>query len=362
MRHRFHAICPYFAMFPESFVQKHLIWSKPGDLVLDPFCGRGTAVFQSLLSGRAAIGSDTNPVAVCVSRAKVDPPRRADLYRRLRTLEDRFQPVAVAPERDSVFFQTCFHHKTLEQLLFLRSELRWKHSRTDCFIAAIALGCLHGESHRSQRYFSNRMPRTISTKPAYSVAWWSRFGYEAPLRDVFSILREQIAFRLVSAPAELRGQVAHVDVRRAGTAFDDHIGSVSLVITSPPYLDTTDFAEDQWLRLWLLRGSMTPTRGSAGDDRHRTDESYWTFLTEAWAGIASLLKQGAHVVLRLGGRKLDPKNLEALVSSSLTAGLDQAVHLRQSVSSQIVRGQARAFRPGLSGDRREYDLHFQLVS
>ena len=25
MRHRFHSLCPNFAMFPEQFVQKHLI-------------------------------------------------------------------------------------------------------------------------------------------------------------------------------------------------------------------------------------------------------------------------------------------------------------------------------------------------
>ena len=35
MRHRFHALCPYFAMFPESFVETWIDrLTKPGDLVL----------------------------------------------------------------------------------------------------------------------------------------------------------------------------------------------------------------------------------------------------------------------------------------------------------------------------------------
>src|ERR1043166_3526401 len=82
MRHRFHALCPYFAMFPESFVRKHLVWTKPNDLVFDPFSGRGTTVFESLLHGRHAFGCDVNPVAVCISNAKADPPsHREALYR-----------------------------------------------------------------------------------------------------------------------------------------------------------------------------------------------------------------------------------------------------------------------------------------
>ena len=74
VRHRFHALCPYFAMFPEMLVRKHLVWSKRGDLILDPFSGRGTTVFESLLNDRRAIACDTNPVAVCVSRAKSAAP------------------------------------------------------------------------------------------------------------------------------------------------------------------------------------------------------------------------------------------------------------------------------------------------
>ncbi|MYA91624.1 MAG: site-specific DNA-methyltransferase, partial [Synechococcus sp. SB0663_bin_10] len=47
MRHRFHAICPYFAMFPEAFVKGHLAASPHRGVVFDPFCGRGTTVFQA---------------------------------------------------------------------------------------------------------------------------------------------------------------------------------------------------------------------------------------------------------------------------------------------------------------------------
>ena len=40
MRHRFHSTCPCFAMFPETFVEKHLAATTFAGVVFDPFCGR----------------------------------------------------------------------------------------------------------------------------------------------------------------------------------------------------------------------------------------------------------------------------------------------------------------------------------
>jgi hypothetical protein len=48
---------------------------------------------------------------------------------------------------------------------------------------------------------------------------------------------------------ERRGRVSRVDVRHAAGRFRSFAGEVRSVITSPPYLDTTRFEEDQWLRL-----------------------------------------------------------------------------------------------------------------
>ena len=190
-RHRFHSICPYFAMFPEAFVRRNVLaWSKRGDIVLDPFSGRGTTVFESLLNGRRSLGCDTNPVAVCLSRAKADSPTQEEVLKRLTLLEERSKSFrSQTAETDDEFFRLCFHENTLRQILFLKKKLDWRGDCVDRFISALALGCLHGESHRTELCFSNRMPRTISTKPAYSVRWWRAKKCFAPERDVFPILR-----------------------------------------------------------------------------------------------------------------------------------------------------------------------------
>lgn len=90
MRHRFHSICPYFAMFPETFVAKHLAATTFAGVVFDPFCGRGTTVFESLVRNRAAAGCDIHPVAACISGAKSDPPEMPEVSARLDALEEMF--------------------------------------------------------------------------------------------------------------------------------------------------------------------------------------------------------------------------------------------------------------------------------
>src|SRR5438445_3280993 len=73
--HSMHSMCSYHGMFPARlvhyFVQR---FSKPDDLVLDPFSGRGTTPLQARVEGRRTIGNDLNPLAYVLSRAKSAAP------------------------------------------------------------------------------------------------------------------------------------------------------------------------------------------------------------------------------------------------------------------------------------------------
>src|SRR5579859_1906673 len=123
-RNRLHAICPYFAMFPEQFVQANVSkYSRKADWVFDPFSGRGTTILQSLLMGRNAAGTDINPVAYCISGAKANLPALDNALRRIGQLEAIYihaDQRQLERERRSlpVFFGRAFHHETLRQLLF----------------------------------------------------------------------------------------------------------------------------------------------------------------------------------------------------------------------------------------------------
>lgn len=357
--HPLHSICPYFAMFPPGFVERYVLaFTEPGDVVFDPFSGRGTTIFQSLLLNRRAYGLDINPVAACVSAAKAAPPARNAVFRRILSLRHEFAKCKSIDSPRSEFFQACFSPITLKQVCFLREQLRWSTNTVDRFIAAMALGCLHGEAHKSQFCFSNRMPRTISTKPEYSVRWWREHGYVAPDRDVFSILVSQLDFRLSKGVPTICGEARLGDVRRASATFRKLRGQVKLVVTSPPYLDTTDYGEDQWLRLWFLGGSERPRARIFPDARHASSTSYWSFLRAAWAGLSDLLAPGATIVIRIGGASLSVDDLNRGLMTSLKQGLGCAtLEIVQPLDASEIRNrQTNVFRPGTKGKRLEYDI------
>ncbi|PIU58049.1 MAG: repressor LexA [Deltaproteobacteria bacterium CG07_land_8_20_14_0_80_38_7] len=74
-----HGLHTYPAMFIPQ-VAKRLIqtYSQKGDVVCDIFCGSGTALVESRLSGRNSVGIDLNPFAVFLAKAKtteVDPSK-----------------------------------------------------------------------------------------------------------------------------------------------------------------------------------------------------------------------------------------------------------------------------------------------
>jgi len=181
--------------------------------VCDVFSGRGTTLLQGLLRRRKALAVDINPVAYCVSAAKASVPQLSEVKRHITLLEQRYADsnrVVLEHERQllPVFFRRAFYHTTLFELLFLRSALTWKDAPVHGFIAALVLGSLHGEMDKSQSYFSNQMPRTISTKPDYSVEYWNREGLWPKKKSVFDLLRKRAEFRLRDEDIpELGGQL-----------------------------------------------------------------------------------------------------------------------------------------------------------
>lgn len=364
MRHRFHALCPYFAMFPESFAERWINkLTKPGDVVLDPYCGRGTAPFQAVLMGRNAIGSDINPVAYCITRAKTNAPGAPALRARITSLARDYDSSDFADEAGELpeFFAHAFSEPTLSQLLYLRSRLKWQTSDVDCMLAALILGSLHGESARSPSYLSNQMPRTISTKPAYSVRYWEKNKLSAPKRDGFALLRNRVTYRYASDPPDLRATVLCSDMRELPRQSLLDSQPIRTVITSPPYPDITNFEEDQWLRLWFLNGPPYPTTNRiSNDDRHYGLDSYWSMIADTWRSLGRILEPNSNVVLRLGFKQLSPQRIVDGVLGSAALAKRKVTVVGYEVSD-IQKRQTRSFRPGSKGCLREVDVHLKVA-
>ena len=69
-----HGLYRYPAGMPPQLVRTLILrLTKPGDLVLDPFCGGGTAAIEAFAHGRCSINSDLNSLACFVTHARAQP-------------------------------------------------------------------------------------------------------------------------------------------------------------------------------------------------------------------------------------------------------------------------------------------------
>jgi hypothetical protein len=351
-------------MFPETFAEHWLAQlTKPDDLVLDPFCGRGTLPFQALLMGRRAIGCDTNPVAHCISRAKTNAPAMGRVLSRIAALEAAYSKRRIEKEvaRLPDFFQFAYHDKTLHQIVFLRRALNHKTSLVDGMIAALVLGSLHGETDRSRRFLSNQMPHTISTKPCYSIRFWKERRHQAPERDVFALLKAQLSYRYETGLPEGRATILNIDMRDLPRQSNKIDGAISCVVTSPPYFDVTNYAEDQWLRLWFLGGPPEPRRQEfSKDDRHGNADQYWLMLADMWRMLSLVLDKNADIVIRVGATRISPNRLVTGLDGVAKVA-NRRVRLVNSYFSELVKRQTDSFRPGSKGCRIEVDCHFRMA-
>ena len=191
IRKNIHSNCSYLAMFPPNlpcyFIQTY---TQEGDIVLDPFSGRGTTVTESVYLNRKAIGSDLNPLALILSKAKVDVPSKTHIIKRLKQLEEKFKStpmISITSQEDKI--KMIFHCRTLRQLIFLQENLNWKKSKADNYITAMILGILHGGS---KSYLSVQMPNTFSMSPNYIDRYIKKHKLVKEYRDVFARLHQKL--------------------------------------------------------------------------------------------------------------------------------------------------------------------------
>jgi len=331
--HAFHPMCSYLAMFPAALAHAFIArYSRAGDVVLDPFSGRGTVPLQACAEGRIGVGNDLNPFAHLLTAAKVDPPTRLELTARLAGLRIRWSDEAGDWERlaaDAIArpglsgrsvpaaggieaaaplppeVALAFHPHTLGQLLMVREALDLE-DRTDRFLAAAVTGILHG---KSLSYLSDVMPNSFSMAPRYVRDFVQRTGYQAPRRDVFGCLESKLRRLYRQGLPAARGLALQGDARDAGLRARSALRERSLpdrarlVVTSPPYLRVVKYGYYNWLRMWFL-GVDPGAVDATLDDGHRLPQ-YLPFMREVLRGLREALTDDAVVVLVIGDVELD---------------------------------------------------------
>jgi DNA modification methylase len=312
--HSMHPMCSYHGMFPAKlahyFIQRH---SRPGDLVLDPFSGRGTTGLQARVEGRRTISNDLNPLAYVLTRAKVAPPSWAEVTKAVDQLERRYQRRAQREPDVSPDIEMLFHMNTLRQIVFLRELLLSKPlmdwSQTDYMIAGSVAGILHG-AHRvdgTSQYLSISMPNTFSMAPSYVRKYIRENGLKRVDQDVFERLRDKLARLYLDARGGETGRALNENASHAMSSSAIRAGSVDLIVTSPPYLRVVNYGTSNWIRLWWLgvddvsrnQGTGRLTLDAALDHGHGYD-SYRTFMLQTFTAARRVLKRNGVAVFVIG--------------------------------------------------------------
>lgn len=349
-------ICPYFTMFPLDFplgILKRR--ARAGDVVLDPFCGRGTTNFAARLLGLRSLGVDSSPVAVAITAAKLVTTTVDDILAEARKIltERKARHIPTGE-----FWHLCFHPTVLDALCRLR-EAFLEDCSSDARVAlrGIVLGALHGPKQKSFRsYFSNQCPRTYAPKPAYATRFWRARGLEPELVDVLAVI-ERRAKRYYGILHDVRGTARLADSRQAEALQPETPGNrFNWVITSPPYYGMRTYIPDQWLRNWFVGGPETVNYTSRNQVVHSKPEDFVADLHRVWRNVGNVCADDAKLVIRFGGitgKRADP--LELIKSSLIDSGW-RITTIRKAGSAREGKRQADTFLRIKSKPMVEFDV------
>lgn len=300
---------------PRFFIER---LSRPGEVVYDPFMGRGTTGLEAALLGRLPAGSDINPLSRILLEPRLDPPALADVEARLREMD--LDTPGDLPEELLVFY----HPKTLRAICALRAYLQRRTlngelDRIDRWIRMVAVNRLTGHS---AGFFS---VYTLPPNQAVSVKSQKRINEKRnqvpPEREVPALILRKSRALLSDCDEDVRARLREASRKSrlltAPAADTPAIPSesVSLVVTSPPFLDVVDYAGDNWLRLWFC-----------GIDTKRLEitvleklEAWEAAMTGVFRELNRILRPGGHIAFEVGEVRGGKIKLESSVVSSATA-------------------------------------------
>ncbi len=353
-----HHVFRYPAKFHAPIARRLVeMFTKPDDIVLDPFCGSGTLLVEAATLGRHSIGTDVDPLAVMVARAKTRVTDisviRTDSSRLLQWLQEersadeaRWGSFAIDIskadfEAGKADFDDCipalpriehwFRRRVILQLASIRRRVEETASPDSldffrlCFASII-------------RNASNADPVPVSGLEVTShMLAKERAGRVV---DPWRLMDRAVskAIPAMSAFADQRGDISvSVKEQDARTLSSAALGRVQAVVTSPPYLTAVDYyrrhtLEMYWLglvdrpdqRLQLMAcyigrdrvgAAHLPQGHAAGEvvaerwlprfagirpERQRAFRHYCDGMARAFEGMASLVDTGGPIVIVAG--------------------------------------------------------------
>ncbi len=279
-----HGIYPYRGkMSPLDASQ--VIKQLPSDsLILDPFCGTGTILYEAQTYGLNAIGVDNNPLACTIARGKTEPLNKETT---MVQLENTIEAAKSLSKVESMPSQPAryFHKKTADQIMRILSlSDTFSTYLLSSFYGAI---CLTARACNDWLWTSTSVGRI--NKPLQNVDFYSTLLRKA---------RKHIGFVIGTPSVAIHTH----DSRELSKIVRKK--SVDVVYTSPPYFDALDYTGYYTKIVLEILGV---DRAEIRDGLIQRYSTYQEEMKSALQSIDVVLRDNAIVIFVVGDRMVRKK-------------------------------------------------------
>lgn len=244
-----HSMCSYQGKMKPALAH-HLVkcFSSPGDVVIDPFSGAGTIPLEACRMGRSGFGLDISRLGHVLTFAKVAKSSPDKLESLLGDLESEIKKYKLKPSdieraaavRFNSSIPDYFHPETLREIVAARTFFlsRWDSDAEWAVLFACTLHLLHG----NRPYALSRRSHPVT-----------------PFKPTGDFEHRVLMPRLRAKLARLQGELTSNTREWGGSAQGDctatwpaSIPQADVIITSPPFFDSTRFYMTNWMRFWFV--------------------------------------------------------------------------------------------------------------
>lgn len=303
----------YKPQLPGFFIER---FCRPGDVVYDPFMGRGTTLIEAQLLGCRAIGNDANPLSRILAAPRLNPPS-------IEMVQARLEQVCLSMTHEiDPSLLVFFSPETLNELYswrsyFLNRKTEGDFDETDEWIQMVACNRLTGHS---KGFFS---VYTLPPNQATTVESQRRINEKRKqvpeYRDTKALILKKTK-QLLRHPLPQNYNRNDYEIHCASADSTSAISSssVKLVVTSPPFLDVVDYVGDNWLRMWFCGLQVN----SESIWQIKSLDSWVARMTNVFKELKRVLQPGGIVAFEVGEIRNGVLLLEnEIVKAGFKAGL-----------------------------------------
>lgn len=241
-----HCYHSYPAMMIPQVARKLInLYSKPGYILLDPFCGSGSALLEAKLKGLKSYGIDINPLALLIAKSKTTIIELSEIKKFYNRIVKRYKKITRTKNPDFFNINFWFKEDIIKDLTRLRKAIFEIENEAirDFFKVAFSETVRDVSNTRNSEFKLYRIPKYQLENYCPNVLKTFKSKYNRNLKGL------EILIEKIKEGKKAQAIVLKEDSRKQTSLKSN---SIDLLVTSPPYGDSkTTVAYGQFSRLSL---------------------------------------------------------------------------------------------------------------